>query len=256
MSPRVTLAYLVWRRNLTVYLRTWFVNFLPPFLEPLLYVAGFGLGMGALMKDGLVQGVPYPRFIAPGMVAVAVMQQAFFECSYGSFIRMYYQKTFDALLATPCSLEDVAAGEIAWGATKALISAVIMLPLLAAFGLIGLPGGLWLLPAALAAGWAFAAGAFCIASVVPHIDAFNLPMFLLIMPMFALGETFFPLPPSGWMHAVGPWLPLTPLSRLCRDAALGRLDPVHALLVLAGFAGAGLILSLLGTRWMRRRLIP
>ena len=252
MRPR--LACLVWRRNLEVYLRTWFVNFLPPFLEPLLYVAGFGMGVGALV--GEVRGVPYATFIAPGMVAVAVMQQAFFECSYGSFIRMYYQKTFDALLATPCALEDVAAGEIAWGATKALISAAIMLPLLAGFGLIGMPGGLWMLPAAAAAGWAFSALAFCIAARVPHIDTFNLPMFLFIMPMFALGETFFPLPATGWMHAVGPWMPLTHLSRLCREASLGTLDPLHALLVLAGFSAAGLLLGVLGTRWMRRRLIP
>ena len=255
---RRRLVYLVWRRNLEVYLRTWFVNFLPPFLEPLLYIAGFGMGVGALVGKVSVSGqdVPYARFIAPGMVAVAIMQQAFFECSYGSFIRMYYQKTFDALLATPCALEDVAAGEIAWGATKALISAAIMLPLLAGFGLIGMPGGLWLLPAALAAGWAFAALAFCLAALVPHIDTFNLPMFLFIMPMFALGETFFPLPESGWMHAVGPWMPLTHLSRLCRQAALGTLDPGHALIVLAGFCTAGFLLSLLGTRWMRRRLIP
>ena len=254
MSPR--LAYLVWRRNLAVYLKTWLVNFLPPFLEPLIYLTGFGFGVGALMKDGRVQGVPYANFIAPGMVAVAVMQQAFFECSYGSFIRMYYQKTFDALLATPCTLEDVAAGEMAWGATKALISAAIMLPILAAFGLLGLPGSLWMLPAALLAGWAFSALAFCVAARVPHIDAFNLPMFLFIMPMFALGETFFPLPASGWMQAVGNWMPLTHLSRLCRAASLGQLDPSHALLVLGGFAAAGLLLSLVGTRWMRRRLIP
>ena len=126
MNPRM--AFLVWHRNLEVYLRTWFLNFLPPFLEPLLYIAGVGMGVGALVGDVPVGGpggmqISYARFIAPGMVAVAVMQQAFFECSFGSFIRMYYQKTFDALLATPCTLEDVAAGEIAWGATKALISA-------------------------------------------------------------------------------------------------------------------------------------
>ncbi len=257
MSPR--LAFLVWRRNLEVYLRTWFVNFLPPFLEPLLYIAGFGLGVGSLVGNVPVGGgleIPYARFIAPGMVAVAVMQQAFFECAYGSFIRMYYQKTFDALLATPCTLEDVAAGEIAWGATKALVSAAIMLPILAAFGLIAMPGSLWMLPAALLAGWAFAAGAFCLAAVVPNIDTFNLPMFLLIMPMFALGETFFPLPESGWMHAVGPWLPLTPLSRLCRSASLGTLAPLHALGVLLLYSLAALLLSMLGTRWMRRRLIP
>jgi len=35
---------------------------------------------------------------------------------------MYYQKTFDAMLATPLSLEEVITGEIVWGATKSLIA--------------------------------------------------------------------------------------------------------------------------------------
>ena len=64
-----------------------------------------------------------------------------------------------------------------------------------------------------------------LAAVVPQIDAFNVPMFLLIMPMFALSETFFPCPPrdgcgrsaasapsprSPGSPARPPWLALAP----------------------------------------------
>ncbi len=65
-------------------------------------------------------------FIAPALLAITVMQNAFFENTYASFVRMYYQKTFDAMLATPLSLEDVITGEIAWGATKSVMAATMM----------------------------------------------------------------------------------------------------------------------------------
>ena len=251
-------AYLIWRRNADVYLKPWILNFLPPFLEPVLYVAIFGAGIGALVRSVPVSGreIPYLLFISPGMISVAIMQQAFSECTYGTFIRMYYQKTFDAITATPCSLEDVVAGEIAWGATKAVISTAIMLPLLAAFGLIQMPSSLWFLPLSLLAGWFFAAFALCIAALVPQIDAFNLPMFLLFMPMFALSETFFPLPLSGWMRMVGNALPLTHVSRIGRAAALGQISLQASWPGLVTLAILALVLSFLGAYLMRRRLIP
>lgn len=251
-------ARLVWQRNAEVYLRTWFLNLLPPLLEPLLYIAAFGVGMGALVRTIPVGGldVPYRLYVAPGMIAVAIMQQAYFEGTFGSFIRMYYQKTFDAIVATPCSLEDVVAGEIAWAATKAVGAAALMLAALWPFGLVSMPSSLWILPLAALAGWFFASGGFCIAALVPQIDAFNLPMFLLIMPMFALSETFFPLPASGWMRTLGSLLPLTQVSRMARAAALGLSLPASSLPALAALAAGSILFSWLGLRLMRRRLIP
>ena len=70
------------------------------------------------------------------------MNNAFFENTYGSFIRMYYQKTFDAMMATPLSVNDIITGEIIWGATKSLIATVIMMTVISLFGLIHYPEGL------------------------------------------------------------------------------------------------------------------
>ena len=44
------------------------------------------------------------------MVAVNIMNSAFFENTYASFVRMYYQKTFDAMLATPLTLPEIITG--------------------------------------------------------------------------------------------------------------------------------------------------
>ena len=251
-------AGLVWRRNAEVTLKTWHLNLLPPLAEPLFYILAFGAGMGALVKTVPYHGrdIPYIAFVAPGMVGVTMMFQAYFECTFGSFIRMYYQKTFDAIIATPCSLADVAAGEIAWGATRSLSATALMLCVLWPFGLAAMPQSLWMLPLALAAGWCFAAAAFCLAALVPHIDTFNIPMHLVLIPMFTVSETFFPLPASGWLRTVGEWMPLTHVTRIARAAALGEFSWALAWRTEAALVAAGLGFSILGLRLMRRRLIP
>jgi lipooligosaccharide transport system permease protein len=36
-----------WRRNKDVFLKTWKTNFLPPFIEPVLYLLAMGFSFGA-----------------------------------------------------------------------------------------------------------------------------------------------------------------------------------------------------------------
>ena len=130
-------AWKVWYRNLVVFFRTWHVNFFPPLIEAFLYLFAIGMGIGTYVKE--IEGIPYVNFIAPAILAISVMNSAFFECTYGSYVRMYYQKSFDAMIATPLSIEDVIAGELLWGATRSVLYVTIMLPVLVAFGVISLP---------------------------------------------------------------------------------------------------------------------
>src|SRR4030042_7102079 len=87
----------VWQRNWDVYVKTWKINFLPPILEPFFYLLAFGAGLGYLVGNITFnrQLVSYTAFIAPGILAINIMQNAFFENTYASYVRMYYQKTFD-----------------------------------------------------------------------------------------------------------------------------------------------------------------
>lgn len=247
----------VWQRNMTVYRRTWKINFLPPLLEPVLYLLAFGAGLGVMIEKINYGGqtMSYVKFIAPALVAVAVMQNAFFENTYASFVRMYYQKTFDAMLATPLSLGDVIAGEIIWGATKSVIAAALMTPVLALLGLIEMPWGLLIIPLALLGGLAFGSIGMYFTSVTPTIEVFNIPVFLFVTPMFLFSGTFFPLenlPP--WAGTLAAAFPLTHLVALARSAAFGQRGPetLIGLLYLIVFTG---IFFALGIRGMRRRLI-
>jgi lipooligosaccharide transport system permease protein len=217
----------VWRRNWIVYQKTWKIGFLPPMLEPLFYLAAFGLGLSALVGEVRYLGAPvsYTGYIAPGLLAIAAMNNAFFENTYASFVRMYYQKTFQAILATPLSLEDVIVGEIAWGATKSLIATSIMMTVLSLFGLVRYPEGLLLLPLALVGGLAFGALGMFFTGLVPNIEVFNLPIFLFVTPMFLFSGTFFPLENlPAWAQALALVFPLTHLVNAARALSFGVLD--------------------------------
>jgi lipooligosaccharide transport system permease protein len=217
----------VWQRNLTVYRKNWKISFIPPFLEPLFYLIAFGVGMSGLVGNLRYQGsqISYVSFIAPALIGVSIMYNSFFETTYASFVRMYYQKTFDAMLATPLSLEEVITGEIVWGATKSLIAAAIMMVVIGCFGLIRFPEGLLLLPLAVLGGIAFASIGMFFTGMVANIEMFNLPVFLFVTPMFLFSGTFFPLENlPDWARLLALVFPLTHLANLARAFSFGQLD--------------------------------
>ena len=244
----------VWQRNLDAFLRTYRVNFIPPFIEPVLYLLALGFGLGTYIET--VDGIPYPVFIAPALVSISVMYSSFFECTYSSFVRMYYQKTFDAIIATPVSIDEVIAGEMLWGATRGMIYATLMLPVLLIFGVVAMPSSLLLIPFAFLAGLLFAAIGMCFTAITPGIDALNYPSFLFITPMFLFSGTFFPLDllPEPIQYFALAALPLTHVVSINRAITLPAFSPMN-LLNLAWIAVATVLFFLLAIRLMRRRLI-
>ena len=214
----------VWQRNFTVYQKTWKISFLPPLLEPFFYILAFGIGLGLLVGEIRYKGieVSYVRFIAPALIAVNIMYNAFFENTFASFVRMYYQKTFDAMMATPLSLEEIIAGEVIWGATKSLIAATIILGVTSLFGLISYPQGLLIIPLAFLGGLAFGSVGMFFTGIVPSIELFNLPIFLFVTPMFLFSGTFFPVENlPTWAQKLALFVPLTHLVKLTRSFGFG-----------------------------------
>ncbi len=247
----------VWQRNLQVYRKTWKISFVPPLLEPLFYIAAFGIGLGSMVGQLTYHGsiTSYTAFIAPALIAINIMQSAFFENTFASFVRMFYQKTFDAMLATPLTIDEVITGEILWGATKSVIGTALMMVIISLFGLLNYPSALLLIPVALLGGLAFACAGMICTAITPTIETFNLPLFLFITPMFLFSGTFFPVENlPWWARLVAQALPLTHLVELCRCLALGNISSsVFQALAYLGIWSA--VLFPLALTGMRRRLI-
>jgi len=261
--PKLTYrVWTVWRRNLDVFMKTWHVNFMPSLIEPILYLLVFGFGLGTFVTN--IEGIKYIQWIAPGLVAITVMYGAFFECTYGSFVRMYFQRTFDAIIATPINVEEVIAGELLWGATRATFNSAIVLAVVAAFGLISTPWFLAILPVAFFGGLLFASLGMCFTALAPNIDFFNYPTFLLITPMFLISNTFIPLAtfPSQLQTIALAALPLTHVADLSRLLVVGKIETLGGLgpewvLLLAVFwiAIVTVVLFVLSIYLMKRKLI-
>jgi lipooligosaccharide transport system permease protein len=212
------------------------------------------MGIGTYVRE--IGGIPYVNFIAPAILAIAVMNSAFFECTYGSYVRMYYQKSFDAMIATPLSIEDVIAGELLWGATRSVLYVTIMLPVLAAFGVISVPLSLLAIPLAFVGGLMFAGIAMCFTAITPGIDTLNYPSFLLITPMALFSGTFFPLTllPEVLQYIALALLPLTHLVALMRMITLPALTGL-LMLHLAWIFLVTAIFCIIAINLMKRRLI-
>jgi len=242
----------VWQRNRDVFFRLWHSEAPGAIAEPIIILLAMGLGLGAYV--GMVDGQKYIEFIAPGIIASYAMFSASFECTYGSFVRMEFQKTYDAIIATPLSVEDVIAGEIFWGATRSLMTGTVILVIAAAFQLVHSPWALLIPLLSLLQGIMFSAISVLFTSIVPSIYSFNYYFTLFITPMFFFSGVFFPLSSFPEIVQTLSWIaPLTPVVHLTRALISGefQLDLLWALALILMLTTLFFSISLVT---MKRRL--
>jgi lipooligosaccharide transport system permease protein len=246
-------ALRVWRRNY----ESW-KQFAPSFFvaqlgEPIFYLLAIGYGVGRYVAE--MGGVPYAVFLAPGIVSTTAMNTASFESTFGSFTRMTQQNTYVAILATPCSVADIVAGDILWAATKSVIGVCFVLAVTALFGLLSSPWALALVPFGFLVGLLFASIGLVVTARAPSYDFFNYYFTLFISVMFLFSGVFFPLgnlPP--WAQTLAWFLPLTHAVEVSRALVAGAPSPAM-LADVAWMAVVGVLAYVLAERFVRRRLL-
>jgi lipooligosaccharide transport system permease protein len=246
-------AVAVWYRDAKVWTKFYKASILGNMGEPLLYLLAMGWGLGRMV--GTVDGIPYIQFLAPGLVCSTAMYAATFECTFGAFTRMTRQNTYDAILATPVSLEDIVAGEVLWGATKGLLSGAAMLLVMALFGLVATPWSVLALGLVFTIGLLFASLSMIVTARAPSYDFFSYYFTLAIAPMFLFSGIFFPvgnLP--DWAQTFAWFLPLTHGVTASRALFTGSFSWSIAadLLWLAVFTAVVFVIAI---RSIRKRLV-
>jgi lipooligosaccharide transport system permease protein len=243
-------------RNIVAYWRTWIVLF-SGFFEPLFYLLSIGVGIGELV--GEVEGpngelVAYRDFVAPGMLAASAMNGAVLDSTYNVFYKLKYAKTYDAVLATPLSVANVAYGEIGWAVMRGTIYSGSFLVVMAALGLIHSWWAILALPAALLIALAFAAVGMIGTSMMRTWQDF-MWINLIVLPLFLFSTTFYPL--DVYSSGVQAVVKLTPLYHgvvLIRALTLGAVqaDLLVNVAYLAVMAAVGVFF---GVRRMERLLV-
>ncbi|HEV2767357.1 MAG TPA: ABC transporter permease [Acidimicrobiales bacterium] len=222
-------------RNALVCRRTWYV-LVAGLFEPILYLVSIGLGVGALVAPVAVGGgreVPYEVFVAPGMLAVSAMNGVVFDTTFNFFVKYKYSKTFDAVLATPLEVADVAVGESAWALLRSAVYAAGFLLTMVALGLVQSWWAVLAVPAAVLIGFAFAGTGIAATTWMRSFVDFDY-VILVIVPLFLFSATFFPL--DRYPRALASVVQVTPLYQgvaLQRALVLG--DVGWDLLLHAGY---------------------
>lgn len=253
MSLSLPHALSVWWRNASMYRRTWKANILPNFFEPVFYLAAIGIGVGSYIQE--MGGTSYAAFLAPGLVCVAAMNGASFEVTYNVFVRLTWEKTYDAMLTAPVEPDDVLCGEILWALTRASIYGGAFFLVVVAFGHAPLPRALWALPAIPLSGLLFAALGIAFSLRATKIDFLSFYFTLFLTPLFLFSDVFFPIDErlSGVWLWVAEALPLLHPVRAARAAFAGEIgwrtawDVAYVLVVSA-------LLLAQARRTLRRRL--
>ena len=215
-------AFKVLWRNIVVFKKTWLTNMTFYFVEPLLYLSAMGLGLGAFI--GEINGTSYIQFIAPGIIASSAMWAAASESTYGSFVKMHFQKVYHAMVAAPLSIEEVVAGEILYAVFKAIVYGTIILLVITVFGLVASPWALLTPLVLILAGFVFALLGMIWTGLVPKIDSFSFFFTLVITPMFLFSGVFFPINNLPGFVQIAAWfLPLFHVVVLLRSLVFGEV---------------------------------
>ncbi|MGE5763159.1 MAG: ABC transporter permease [Mycobacterium leprae] len=218
-----------------------------------MYLLAFGFGFGALVSR--INGIDYLAFVGTGIVATAVLYSSAFPGMFGAFVKRVFQRTYDAILATPVDPAELVTAEAVWIATRSGVYGCVPLLVAVGFGLDPTPGMVLVPLVGFLTGFGFAAFGIWVSGLVPTIDAFNYVVSTVLTPLFLVAGTFFPVTAlPGWAQAASWANPLFHCVELVRHAAFGFrpvVDVAHA----GALVAFGLLTWTLAVRRLTRKLI-
>lgn len=249
-------SFRIVERNLVIYRKVWRGSVMVSFISPLLFLTAMGLGLGRLVqqKAGTVDGVPYIEFIAPALMVASAMQTGAIEVSWPILGRIMWERTYEAVLATPLAADNIATGEILWLGLRLTMTSTLFALVLLLLRVFHGPAAVIAIPVSVATGLAFAAPLLAYTATLRATASLSAVQRFLITPLFLLSGTFFPLSKLPLLVQLIAWaLPLSHGVTLAREAAAGHfeaLDLLHAAVLLL-YIGAGIVAARI---FMRRRL--
>ena len=205
----------VWLRNFLFFRKTFLVSFFWTILEPLMYLAAIGFGLGRFVEQ--IEGLTFIDFYYPGLLASTAMMISYFESTYPNYTKLTYQKTYAMMLLTPLDEKQILFGEILWAATKGFIAVCGVCFVSLFFGLFKYQI-LLTLPFLFLVCLVFAAFGMVVVSLAKNYDSFIFSTSGIIIPMSLLSGTYFSIQDMPvFFKGLSYLLPLTHGVNLTRD---------------------------------------
>ena len=245
------------------YRRTWRGTVITSFVNPVLFLAAMGAGLGSLVDTGTGDlGVPYLAFVATGLMAATAMQNGAGDGSFPVMAGVLWRKNFHGTITTPLGPSDIIWGRFIWGMARLVFVLFVFALISVGFGAMNLGPSLLAIPPAVLTGLAFTT---CISAwTLTQEDGRSLSTLFrfAIVPLFLFSGTFFPI--SQLPSFLQPIAYVTPLFHgveLVRKIALPGADativsgiPIWiSLAYLLVMTAMGLYLSV---RFLNRKIRP
>lgn len=218
-------------REMRRVLRLWTQTLLPPLVTGAIFLAIFGGALGGRL--GHVEGMPYVRFILPGLLVMTVAGQAFAN-NATSLFQAKSEGYIDDILTSPLRPWQLVAAYMSGGLLRGWLSALLVGAAASPFA--DAPAHPWLLAAALGlTGVVFAALGVITGIWADTFDQHAFVANLLITPLALLGGVFY-----AARRLDEPWQTLTHLDPLFYlvDATREGYAGVHETIVAVSLAVA------------------
>jgi lipooligosaccharide transport system permease protein len=219
-SPRQ--AFRVWQREVSVYRHVYRSTIISNLMDPLIYLLALGFGLGAYVTR--IEGLSYIQFIAPGLIASSIMTAASFETTINTFVRINFDRVYEAMMATPVTVEDIVVGELFWATTRSTIYATVMLVVVVALGLVHSWFAILVPFMGVLGGLMFAVIGLTYTSFLKSIYHVNYFFTLFVTPLFLFSGVFYPLDPLPQIvKYIAFFSPLYHLVSVVRPLVLGNV---------------------------------
>ncbi len=221
-------------REIRRFLKIWKQTVMAPVVNAALFLTIFALAIGP--ARGQVMGVPFIQFLAPGILMMSVIQNAFANSS-SSIMTAKVQGNIVDTLMPPLSPAELVIGHLAGSVGRGLMVAVVVWVVMAGFAGSGLAHPLWALSFVVLAGLLLGGLGIIAGILAQKFDQMAAITNFIITPLSFLSGTFYSvesLPP-----AVRTLTHLNPIFYLIdgvRYGMIGRSDssPWLGIAVLAG----------------------
>jgi len=178
----------LYRKEVKRFLRVPGQTILSPLITTALYFVVFGWSLGGRLRE--VEGVPYIRFLVPGLVMLGIINNSFLNTSSSLFI-MKLQGTIIDLLVTPLTYAEILAAFLAAGTTRALIVGSLTWATAALFVGPYVPHPIEAFLAGVIVSMAFSAAGLIVALWADKFEQVNFIPTFLITPLAFLGGVFY-----------------------------------------------------------------
>jgi ABC-2 type transport system ATP-binding protein len=178
----------LFRKEVKRFLRVPGQTILSPLITTALYFVVFGYSLGGRLRE--IDGVPYIRFLVPGLVMLGVISNAFLNTSSSLFI-MKLQGTMVDVLVTPLSYLEFLVAFVGAGVTRAFLVGTLTWATAAFFVGASVPHPFLALLAGLLVSLAFSSLGLIVALWAEKFEQVNFIPTFVITPLTFLGGVFY-----------------------------------------------------------------